>query len=140
MRPTVGVGGVVIYEGGVVLIKRAKEPLRGEWSLPGGTLELGETLKQGLGREIQEETGLEVESTHLLAVFDRIDRDGDAIRFHYVIVDYLCERRGGVLRAGSDASDVAHVKPSDLSAYHLTTEAEGVVRKGLGLAGHGLIR
>ena len=129
-RPTVGVGGVVIYEGGVVLIRRGRAPLLGEWSLPGGRLELGETLEQGLRRELREETGLEVEPLQLLAVLDRIDRQGEEIRYHYVIVDYLCERRGGELRAGSDASEVALVELADLPAYDLTREADQVVRDG----------
>ena len=129
-RPTVAVGGIVIYDGGVVLIRRSKAPLLGEWSLPGGRLELGETLEQGLRRELREETGLEVEPLQLLTVLDRIDRDGEEIRYHYVIVDYLCERRGGELRAGSDASEVALVELADLPAYDLTREADQVVRDG----------
>ena len=133
-RPRVGVGGVVIYDAGVVLIRRGKEPLLGEWSIPGGTLELGETLEEGLRRELKEETGLEVEPLQLLTVLDRIDREGEAVRFHYVIVDYLCERRGGELRAGSDASEVALVSLSDLDAYGLTAEAAEVVRKGFARA------
>ncbi len=133
-RPTVAVGGVVIYDGGVVLVRRAKAPLLGEWSIPGGSLELGETLEQGLRRELREETRLEVEPLELLAVLDRIDREGPAVRFHYVIVDYLCERRGGELRARSDASEVALVRPSDLAAYQLTTEAAEVVRDGFARA------
>jgi len=133
-RPTVGVGGVVIYDAGVVLIRRGKQPLLGEWSIPGGTLELGETLEEGLRRELKEETGLEVEPLQLLTVLDRIDREGEAVRFHYVIVDYLCERRGGELRAGSDASEVALVQLSDLDAYELTREADEVVREGFARA------
>ena len=133
-RPTVGVGGVVIYDRGVVLIRRGKQPLLGEWSIPGGTLELGETLEEGLRRELKEETGLEVEPLQLLKVLDRIDREGEAVRFHYVIVDYLCERRGGELRAGSDASEAALVKLSDLDTYRLTAEADEVVREGFARA------
>ncbi len=133
-RPTVAVGGVVIYDGGVVLIRRGKQPLLGEWSIPGGTLELGETLEEGLRRELKEETGLEVEPLQLLKVLDRIDREGEAVRFHYVIVDYLCQRRGGELRAGSDASDVALVRLNDLDAYGLTLEADEVVRSGFARA------
>jgi len=133
-RPTVAVGGVVIYDGRVVLVRRGQAPLLGEWSLPGGRLELGETLEQGLRRELREETGLEVEPLQLLAVLDRIDREEEKIRYHYVIVDYLCERRGGELRAGSDASEVALVPLADLPAHDLTREADQVVRDGFARA------
>ena len=93
--PVVGVGGVVVHEGRVLLIRRGKQPLYGRWVVPGGTVELGEPLEEALVREMREETGLEVEPFELLTVFDRIERDGERVLYHYVIVDYLCRWRAG---------------------------------------------
>src|ERR1700724_2239976 len=114
-RPMVGVGGVIIDDGRALLIRRGTEPLLGEWSIPGGTLELGETLEEGVARELLEETGLEVRVLELIEVFDRIYLESTAgaaegkkgPRFHYVIVDYLCERLAGEAVAGSDGAGVA---------------------------------
>src|SRR5208337_1183598 len=88
--PLVGVGAVIVYQDRVLLVRRATEPLKGRWTLPGGMLELGETLAQGVAREVREETGLEVEVVELVEILDRIHRQGDRVRFHYVIADYLC--------------------------------------------------
>jgi ADP-ribose pyrophosphatase YjhB (NUDIX family) len=133
LRPTVGVGAVIVQDGRVVLVKRRHEPLRGQWSLPGGGLELGETLEAGVAREALEETGLVVDVGPVIEVFDRIllDPDGD-VRFHFVIVDYLCAVREGRLRAGGDAEDVALVAPADLDAYGLTEKAREVIAQALG--------
>ncbi|MGA7914600.1 MAG: NUDIX domain-containing protein, partial [Candidatus Acidiferrales bacterium] len=91
-RPLVGVGGVVILEGQALLIKRGGPPLEGEWSIPGGMLELGETLDQGVRRELAEETGIEVHVLDLIEVFERVFLDDDGkTRYHFVILDYLCE-------------------------------------------------
>src|SRR5215475_12276846 len=106
-KPVVGIGGVVIENGRALLIRRGTEPLIGQWSIPGGTLELGESLQAGVARELLEETGLEVRVLDLIEVFDRIfpaDQTGSAStsrpRYHYVIVDYLCEHISGEPRAG----------------------------------------
>ena len=125
-----GVGAVVIHEGKVLLIRRGKDPLRGRWLVPGGTVERGETLEEALVREVEEETGLLVEPRALLGVFDRIHREGDAVRYHYVIVDYLCACVGGALEAGSDAEAVAFVSPAELPTYDLPAPALEVVRTG----------
>jgi len=118
-RPIVGVGGVVIEDERVLLILRGSEPLKGQWSIPGGTLELGETMMEGTARELKEETGLEVRVLGMIEVFERINfgRGADETwttmeerrrpRFHFVIVDYLCERISGKATAGGDATDVA---------------------------------
>jgi ADP-ribose pyrophosphatase YjhB (NUDIX family) len=127
-RPIVGVGGVVLIDGRVLLIKRRFEPLAGRWSLPGGTLEVGETLAEGLAREMKEETGLDVEVGPVVDVFDRITRDPDGrTRFHYVLVDYLCRPRGGEPVAGSDVSEVALVEIDDLGRYDLTVKTREVI-------------
>jgi 8-oxo-dGTP diphosphatase len=136
-RPVVGVGGVVIVERQAVLIRRGAEPLKGEWSIPGGTLELGESLQAGVARELLEETGLEVQVLGLIEVFDRIylDNDENSIdiarrpRFHFVIADYLCRRVGGELRAGSDVTDVALVAETELAKFKLTITATRIIKK-----------
>jgi 8-oxo-dGTP diphosphatase len=137
----VGVGGVVIEEGKALLIRRGSEPLLGEWSIPGGTLELGETLEEGVARELLEETGLEVRVLELIEVFDRIyvesTAGGDGAkkgpRFHYVIVDYLCERVGGTAVAGSDVTDVAFAGEEELGKYKLTKTATRILRKAFAM-------
>jgi mutator protein MutT len=129
-QPAVGVGGVVIRDGRVLLIRRGKEPLRGRWLVPGGTVELGETLEEAVVREVREETGLEVAPGEVLTVFDRIDRQGSRILYHYVIVDYLCEYVAGEARAGSDAEAVAFVAKEELLAYDLPAKALEVVLDG----------
>lgn len=129
-RPSVGVGAVLIHEGKVLLIRRGKEPLRGRWVVPGGTVEVGETLEEALVREIQEETGLVVRPLEVVTVFDRIERDGDSVRYHYVIVDYLCRYVSGTPRAASDAEEVAYVAREDLPRYALPPKALEVVLDG----------
>src|SRR6185436_6793024 len=100
-QPVVGVGAVVFDGDRVLLVKRGKEPLRGRWLIPGGTVELGETLTDAVVREVREETGLIVRPSEVVLVFDRIDRDETGVRYHYVIVDYLCELVGVTLAATS---------------------------------------
>jgi mutator protein MutT len=121
---------VVIRDGRVLLIRRGKEPLRGRWLVPGGTVELGETLQEAVVREVREETGIEVAPREVLIVFDRIDREEGRVLYHYVIVDYLCEYLSGEPRAGSDAEAVALVAPEDLLAYDLPALALEVVQDG----------
>lgn len=134
-KPVVGVGGVVIEKDQALLIRRGTEPLLGQWSIPGGTLELGESLQAGVARELREETGLEVRVLDLIEVFDRIfpanDVDSSSLsrpRYHYVIVDYLCERVSGEPRAGSDVTDVVYVREENLVQYQLTETATRVLR------------
>ncbi len=136
-RPVVGVGGVIIDRSRALLIRRGSEPLLGEWSIPGGTLELGESLGKGVARELLEETGLEVRVLDLIEVFDRIFLDDKPIaddakqrpRFHFVIVDYLCERLAG----GSDVTDVAFAREDELSRFHLTETATRVLKKAFAM-------
>ncbi len=130
-RPVVGVGAVVVKDGRVLIIKRAHEPRKGEWSLPGGHVELGETLVEATRREIKEETGLEVEVGPLIELFDRVHRVDDRVRYHFVIADYLCTCVGGALCAGDDAEDACWASPDALEAYGISAHAVAVIRKGM---------
>ena len=134
-RPIVGVGGVIVDAGKVVLIRRKYEPLKGHWSLPGGMVEIGESLDVALTREMLEETGLAVDVGPVIEVFDRITRDDEhRVRYHFVLIDYVCWRTGGVLRAGSDADAAIWVDPGKLDQYSLTDKATAVIGRGLRLA------
>ena len=141
-RPVVGIGGVLIHQGRALLIRRGSEPLLGEWSIPGGTLELGESLQQGVARELLEETGVQVRVLDLIEVFDRIfpaeEKTGAHVparpRFHFVIADYLCERIAGEPRAGSDVTDVAFAREDELLKFHLTETATRVLKKAFAMA------
>lgn len=140
-RPIVGIGGVLIENGKGVLIKRGSEPLLGQWSIPGGTLELGETILEGVARELLEETGIVVRVLDLIEVFERINpyfppesRDtAPRPRFHFVIVDYLCEKISGEAMAGGDAVDIAYVSEEDLPKFGLTEAATRVLRKAFAM-------
>jgi 8-oxo-dGTP diphosphatase len=134
-RPVVGVGAVVLVDGRVVLVKRAHEPLQGHWNLPGGVVELGETLRDACAREVLEETGLVVEVGAVVELFDRIMPDEEGrVQYHYVLVDYVCRPTGGELRCGTDASDVALADPAALEPYQLTAKALEVIAAALELA------
>jgi 8-oxo-dGTP diphosphatase len=127
-QPVVGVGAVVVDGGRVLLVKRGHPPLKGEWSLPGGTVELGETLEAAVAREVLEETGLEVSVGQVVEVLDRVDRAPDGrIEYHFVIVDYACTVRGGSIASGSDAEDARWVPIRELPAYRLTAKASAVI-------------
>lgn len=131
-RPVVGVGAVVLVGGGVVLVRRGHEPLKGEWNLPGGGVELGETLREACAREVLEETGLVVEVGAAIEVFDRIMLDASGgVQYHFVLVDYVCRPIGGELRCGTDASEIALADPAALEPYRLTDKAIEVIRKGM---------
>jgi mutator protein MutT len=133
-RPIVGVGAVIVEAGKVVLVRRRYEPLAGRWSLPGGALELGETLETGVAREMREETGLDIEVGPVIEVFDRIILDAERrVRYHFVLVDYLCWPLGGELQAGSDVDHAILVDPASLDAYDLTAKAQAVIARALQL-------
>ncbi|MGD0348277.1 MAG: NUDIX domain-containing protein [Terracidiphilus sp.] len=119
--PLVGVGAVVVHEGRVLLVRRGSEPLKGHWTLPGGLLELGESVVEGVVREVREETGLLVEPLELVDLIDRIHREAGRetgrVRYHYVIADYLCRLTGGELRAASDADAVRWVERAEWNSH-----------------------
>ena len=148
-RPVVGVGMVIFVSdrdraaigyrtdvpspAGVVLVKRKYEPLAGEWSLPGGAQEIGETLEEAAAREAFEETGLAIDVGPIVEVFDRIVRDRDGrIEYHYVLIDYFCRPRGGRLQPGSDVSETIIADPAALGPYALTGKAIAVISKAAG--------
>jgi 8-oxo-dGTP diphosphatase len=147
LRPIVGVGAVVyvtrddaialrLPSCGVVLIKRRNAPMAGEWSLPGGTLEVGETLEAAIAREVQEETGLAVGIGAVVDVFDRIMLDDrQRVQYHFVLVDYLCRPSAGTLIAGSDAADVTVADPAALERFGLTEKTLSVIARGVAMAG-----
>ena len=129
-RPIVAVGAVILDGARVLLVKRANEPLKGQWSLPGGVVEIGETLDEALVREVREETGLDVEVGAVVEVLDRVRHDVDGrVEFHYVIIDYVCRVRGGTATRGSDADAVAWVDVADLERYGVNDKAVAVIRK-----------
>src|SRR5690349_14580248 len=119
-RPLVGVGAVIVHEGRVVIVQRGTEPLKGQWSVPGGALEVGETLRQCAAREALEETGLQVEAGEVLEVFDAIHKQTDGrIQYHYVLIDFACGLIGGELKAAGDATEVRWVRAEELDQYKL---------------------
>lgn len=115
--PMVGVGAVIVHSGRVLLVQRATEPARGQWSVPGGLVELGESLEKAVMREVQEETGLAVEPVALVELLDRIHHDAGQVRYHYVIADYLCKVVGGELHAASDAAAVRWVERAEWNSH-----------------------
>ncbi len=130
----VGVGGVVIQDGRALLIRRSGEPLAGQWSIPGGTLELGETIAEGVRRELREETGLDVRVGELLEAFERIfPGAADRPQYHFVILDYLCEAMGGNPSPGGDASEVTLVAEDDLARYALSPAVTRILQKAFAI-------
>jgi 8-oxo-dGTP diphosphatase len=131
-RPIIGVGAVIVNQRRVLLVRRATEPLKGEWSVPGGVLELGEKLHAGVCREVLEETGVEVDPQEVLEVFDSIFNDQDGrTQYHYVLIDYLCRFASGEARAGSDVSEVRWATEDELASLGLRESIERVLRKAL---------
>ncbi len=134
-RPYVGIGGIIVHEGRVVLVKRRFEPLAGQWSIPGGAVETGETLDACLVREMAEETGFVVEVGPVVEVLDRITHDDEGkVLYHFVLIDYLCWPVGGELRAGSDVAEAVLAEPSELVQYQLTEKALSVIERALEMA------
>jgi ADP-ribose pyrophosphatase YjhB (NUDIX family) len=130
-RPLVGVGAIILKRDRILMAQRGKQPLKGWWSLPGGALETGERLADGVRREVREETGLEVRPLGVLEIFERIMRDASgAPEYHYVLIDYMCRITGGTLGAGDDVCAVEWVKRRDLPKLQITEGTLGVIEKG----------
>ncbi|MFQ5909076.1 MAG: NUDIX hydrolase [Thermoplasmata archaeon] len=127
-RPVPAVAGIVFRGQEVLLVQRKVPPSAGRWSLPGGAVELGETLHQAVVREVAEETGLEVEPVSLVGVYDNIVEEGERVRFHYTLVDFVCRLVGGRLHPGSDAGDARWVSLRDLDQVDLTPLARKAIK------------
>jgi 8-oxo-dGTP diphosphatase len=134
--PLVGVGAIIIEKGRVALVRRGHPPLEGKWSIPGGVLEVGETLRKAVVREALEETGLTIEPGELLGVFERVLPDDQGrFQYHYVLIDFLCRRLSGDLLAGDDADEVRWFGQGELEKLELARETEEVILKGFEKAG-----
>ena len=129
-RPVVGVGAVVLDDNRVLLVKRGHAPIKGHWSLPGGSVETGETLEQAVAREVLEETGIEIEVGPIVEVLDRISRDQDGrVEHHFVLIDFVARPTGGVLRSATDAEDAVWAGLPDLSMYAVAPVTVSVINK-----------
>lgn len=129
-RPIIGVGGIVFQGDQVLLIKRGEEPSLGQWSIPGGVVQVGETLEEAVIREIREETHLEVEVLALTKILDRIFRDPDGrVTYHYVLADFLCRLRAGELKSDSDAREARFVALQDLPSYQMAPPTLEVIHR-----------
>ena len=121
---------MIFEHGRILLVERGKEPLKGYWSLPGGIVETGEKLEEGIRREVAEETGLDVEPYVMFEIFERIIPDAEGKpEYHYVLIDYLCRRLSGEPVAASDVSRVAWVSQRELGDYRLTEGTLGVIER-----------
>lgn len=133
-RPILGIGGLVFDQDQILLVRRGAHPAKGAWSIPGGKLRLGESIADGVARELLEETGLIIEVGQLVAVYERLPRPGAAgDDAHYVVLDYICTATGGLLCAGDDADEARWFPIPELAKIHLTPGAAAVIRKGRGL-------
>jgi 8-oxo-dGTP diphosphatase len=131
-RPLVGVGALIVESGRILLIKRGHEPLKGEWSIPGGLLELGETVREGAEREALEETGLVVRANELLGVFDRVVEDDDKRTcYHYVLIDFLCRKISGDLHASGDADEARWFTADEVRTLPLADDTAAVIQAAL---------
>ena len=132
-RPVLGAAAVAFDAGGrVLLVRRGQAPDAGEWSIPGGAVELGESIAAALRREVREETGLDLDVGDFLEVYERIERDAaGAVRFHFVVLDHRCTVIGGELRAGDDAAEVALVEPADLDRYAMADSVRTVIASAM---------
>lgn len=135
-RPILAVGTIVVRNGRVLLARRGRAPSQGKWSVPGGAVDVGESLEDAARREIREECGIEVELTDTVEVIQRITRDEiQRVRFHYVIVDYVARWLSGEPEPSEEASEVRWVRPEELDALDMTAGTADVIRRMLRKAG-----
>ena len=129
-RPYVGVGVIVFRDQDVLLVKRTKEPNKGQWSIPGGRQMIGETAAEAAQRELLEETGVKVDRLLLVDVVDAIIPDVDGkIKYHYTLVDYMGQWQSGVSRHGDDAQEVRWVRLNELSSYSDLEKTMNTIQK-----------
>lgn len=137
-RPVIGVGGILLDGERVLLVRRGREPLKGVWSIPGGRVELGESLTGAVERELLEEVGLHVRAVEPVEIFERVVRDKEGrVEYHYVLIDYLCDVVGGRLAAGDDAAETRWVRRGELAAFGVTDGLPAVVEKAAAMRGRG---
>jgi 8-oxo-dGTP diphosphatase len=135
-RPYAGVGAIIFRGSEVLLVKRGRPPALGKWSIPGGLVELGESLEASVRREVMEEVGLEVKVIDLVAALDRVILDQDGrIEYHYILLDFLCEAVGGLLKAGTDADECRFIPMKDLRRFDMTRGTEEVIQRAFEKAG-----
>lgn len=131
-QPVVGVGAVIIKDGKILLEKRKSEPGRGKWSIPGGLVELGESVSQTVVREVAEETGLEVCEPKLIDVVDNVVRDENGeVKYHFVIIDYFVKLKGGNVKASSDAEELRWVPLGEVEKYDLTKTFKEFIQRNM---------
>ena len=134
-HPMVGVGGIVLNEGKVLLVRRGQQPGYGKWSIPGGMVELGETLTEAIRREVLEECGIEIELTDVIAVLERvIRREDERVRYHYILIDFLGYWKGGELQPASDILEARWADPSEMENLEMTDRTKQVVFEAMGLS------
>jgi len=132
-RPRVAVGAVVFKDGRILLVRRGRAPAKGLWAIPGGSMELGESLQAAAEREILEETGIKIRAGEPILTFDVIERDEDGrIRYHYVIVDMIAEYIGGVLRPGDDAAEARWVSADALNRLDVSSRTRKLLKERFG--------
>ena len=130
-RPMLGVGALIFEQDRILMAERGGEPLKGWWSIPGGLVEVGESLDAAVRREVREETGLDVRPLGVIEIFERIMRDSQgAAEYHYVLIDYICRVENGTARAGDDVSRVEWVRQADLKQFQITEGTLAVIEKG----------
>ena len=131
-RPLLGVGAIIQRDSLILLVRRANPPLQGEWSIPGGLVEVGETTREAITREVREETGLDVVPDRLVEVFERILRDENSrVEYHFVLIDYLCRVLSGEERAGSDVSELRWAACDELESLSVAPETCMVIQKAI---------
>ncbi len=129
-QPVIAVGAVVMHQNRILLIRRGKEPAKGEWAIPGGRVELGETLHEAAMREVKEETGVSIRPGKLIYFFETIQPDPDGrIRFHYVIFDFMAKYLSGEPTPRDDAMDARWVSAAEADTYNLNTKTRDLLNR-----------